>query len=118
MATTLHSWRLLTDAGVLLGIVHGHPHIRDGAWALTTAVEFMDRSAGYARTRSGTLYLLHDPWPDDREMPNRAQEAVAARLMELHPVFDDLDKLAAAWAAADDLAMRLTGVLRADGLAR
>jgi hypothetical protein len=61
-APTLNHWRVIhvadTGATHLIGIVHGHPELREGARAITSAVQEFAPDFSWARTQSRIYQLL------------------------------------------------------------
>jgi hypothetical protein len=109
---TLRNWRLITNR-VLLGQVSARPEFDEGVWILTSAlVRPPDLSTMTAWTES-RLYLLRDPWPDDRPLPVAAQEPLILRILHKQ-VFGSMEQVAAAMAAAERIAQRLTSTRERD----
>lgn len=107
---TLRNWRVLLDA-VLLGQVSGHPDFRDGAWIVTSALfRSPDLATGTAWTQS-RLYLLEDPWPADRPMPEASWEPLVQKILHRR-VFPSAEQAAAGMAAAERIAQKLTAARR------
>lgn len=109
---TLKNWRLILGAA-MRGQFSNHPHFDDGDWIVTSAlVRPPDLSTMTAWTES-RLYLLRDPWPDDRPLPVAAQEPVILRTLD-KGVFGFVEQAAAAVAATERIAQRLTSTRERD----
>lgn len=55
----LRKWGWYIAGKRLCGDVFGHPNFPDGAWVVTSRVQFIDETVGIAKTLN-TVYILRD----------------------------------------------------------
>jgi hypothetical protein len=70
----LENWSMLMDQdpylppeikrGYLVGSVYGHPNFEDGGQIVTSYIVEINVRKGFAKTRSGSDYILGRPDPD------------------------------------------------------
>ena len=104
---TLRNWRRIVVGGgmaFLIGEVSGHPLLNDG-WMTSSPLVALDPRNGWARTMS-RRYILGEPYPDDRALPEGAVDALVARLFDCVGVIA-LENLPRALATAEAIARKL-----------
>lgn len=79
------TWRPIAlpsgPSAMLVGIVSGHPLVKDG-WVTTSIVLKLDRASARARTNS-RWYRLGDELPDYLPLPPGAQDVLLARIVRI-----------------------------------
>ena len=103
----LRNWRRIAIGGetaFLIGEVSGHPLLNDG-WMTSSPLVALDPRNGWARTMS-RRYILGEPYPDDRALPEGAVDALVARLFDCVGVIA-LENLPRALATAEAIARKL-----------
>lgn len=99
----IEDWRLVRMGQghfVLIGRAFGRSGIADGRWMHSSLVIGMSKTT--ARTYSGTVYALGEPYPETEDLPERICDTLMMKMIGGH-AFRSFDELAGVMTALSRL---------------